>query len=239
MSEDKWLMRGLAKDDPGRIKSDKELRLYIDEVGLLPLFRNAIAGFSVEEMTYGEDWWSDDPANDPWLWREILARSGRVAYGKFFNRKAGFVSLKWFPIFANYRRDGYDFDSRWEDELASFRAKKIIDEFASEPELFSYDLKRRAGFGKDGSKNFEGVITDLQMQTYIIIRDFRQRRRKLDGAPYGWPIAVYTTPERLLGGDAISAGYSEDPSASQNRIFARIKEEYPWAADSQIKAVMK
>ena len=232
-------MRGMDWNDPLRIRTTDELINYINQVGFLPLFANEVPGFSVEEHVSPLYWWSDDPANDPWLWREILARSGRVAYGKFFNRKAGFVSLKWFPIFANYRRDGYDFDSRWEDELASFRAKKIIDEFASEPELFSYDLKRRAGFGKDGSKNFEGVITDLQMQTYIIIRDFRQRRRKLDGAPYGWPIAVYTTPERLLGGDAISAGYSEDPSASQNRIFARIKEEYPWAADSQIKAVMK
>ena len=232
-------MRGMDWNDPLRIRTTDELINYINQVGFLPLFANEVPGFSVEEHVSPLYWWSDDPANDPWLWREILARSGRVAYGKFFNRKAGFVSLKWFPIFANYRRDGYDFDSRWEDELASFRAKKIIDEFASEPELFSYDLKRRAGFGKDGSKNFEGVITDLQMQTYIIIRDFRQRRRKLDGAPYGWPIAVYTTPERLLGGDAISAGYSEDPSASQNRIFARIKEEYHWAADSQIKAVMK
>ena len=57
------------------------------------------------------------------------ARSGKVAYGKFFNKKAGFISLEWFPWFANFRRDGYDFDARWEDGLAGYRNKKIMDIF--------------------------------------------------------------------------------------------------------------
>lgn len=43
--------------------------------------------------------------------------------------QAGFISKAWFPHFANYRRDGYDFDSRWDEELASMRAKRIMDQF--------------------------------------------------------------------------------------------------------------
>ena len=39
---------------------------------------------------------------------EIIAAGGRIAYGKFFDRKAGFISREWLPVFANYRRDGYD-----------------------------------------------------------------------------------------------------------------------------------
>ena len=74
-------------------------------------------------------WWSEDPQRDPWVWREIIARRGDIAYGKFFHNKAGFISKKWFPYFANYRRAGYDFDARWDDELASFRQKKIMDLF--------------------------------------------------------------------------------------------------------------
>ena len=38
-------------------------------------------------------------------------RYGKVAYGKFFDKKAGFISLEWLPYFANYRRSGYDFDA--------------------------------------------------------------------------------------------------------------------------------
>ena len=47
--------------------------------------------------------------------------------GKFFAGKAGFISLRWLPFFANYRREGYDFDSRWEDGKASRREKNIMD----------------------------------------------------------------------------------------------------------------
>lgn len=60
--------------------------------------------------TVPEYWWCEDPKVDPWMWREIIARSGEIAYGKFFDKKAGFISIDWLPIFANYRRDGYDFE---------------------------------------------------------------------------------------------------------------------------------
>ena len=43
-------------------------------------------------------------------------------------------------------------------------------------EIMSNALKEKAGFGKEGGeKNFEGVLTELQMQTYLIVSDFRQR----------------------------------------------------------------
>lgn len=39
---------------------------YINRVGFLPLFKNEIPGFSLEERTVAEYWWSDDPVRDPW-----------------------------------------------------------------------------------------------------------------------------------------------------------------------------
>ena len=77
---------------------------YINEVGFLPLFKNDIPGFSLEERTVPEYWWSEDSEHDPWEWREIIARRGDVAYGKFFDKKAGFISKEWMPYFVNYRR---------------------------------------------------------------------------------------------------------------------------------------
>ena len=120
----------------------------------MPLFKNEIPGFSLEERTAPEYWWSGDPKSDPWEWREIIARSGKVAYGKFFDKKAGFISKQWFPYFANFRRDGYDFDALWDDEKASIRQKKIMDfylEENAEAEYFSSELKKKAGFGKGGA----------------------------------------------------------------------------------------
>ena len=230
-----WIMRGLDWDDPLRIRTPEELINYIDQVGFLPLFANELPGFSVEDHVYPYSWWTGDPEQDPWVWREIIARSGRVASGKFFDRKAGFISKEWFPYFANYRRDGYDFDARYEDELASSRNKKIMDLFEDERELYSFEVKKMAGFGKGGEKNFDGVITELQMQGYIVIRDFRRRRRKKDGVEYGWPIAVYTTPENLWDYEAVSAAYKEDPQISYSRIVEQVKKEFPEASDRQLR----
>lgn len=64
-----------------------ELVRWIDEIGFLPLFKNEIDGFSVEEHTSDLYWWSEDPEQDPWQWRQWIARSGQVAYGKFFREK--------------------------------------------------------------------------------------------------------------------------------------------------------
>lgn len=232
-----WIMRGLRWDDPCRIRSWQELILWIDEIGFLPLFKNEIDGFSAEEHTSNLYWWSGDPEQDPWEWRQIIARSGRVAYGKFFEKKAGFISKSWFPHFANWRRDGYDFDSRWDEELASLRQKRIMDQFSVKDELYSFELKRLAGFGKGGEKNFEGTITDLQMNGYLLIRDFRQRLNK-KGQPYGWPISVYTMPETLWGHEHISSAYSTEPTHSRDLIYQQISKYFPAATDASLQAIL-
>lgn len=232
-----WIMRGLSWDDPRRIRSWRELIGWIDQVGFLPLFKNEIQGFSAEEHTCDLYWWTGDPAQDPWEWRELIARSGQVAYGKFFGRKAGFISRAWFPHFANWRRDGYDFDSRWDDALASVRQKRIMDQFAVKNELYSFELKHLAGFGKGGEKNFEGTVTDLQMEGYLLIRDFRQRLNKR-GQPYGWPISVYTTPEALWGYDHISSVYSAEPARSRELVYQQVQKNFPAATESTLRAVL-
>ena len=233
-----WIMHGLEWDNPLRIRTAEELINYVNEVGFLPLFKNEIEGFSAEEHTWPAGWWSGDPEQDPWEWREIIARSGKVAYGKFFDKKAGFISLEWLPYFVNYRRDGYDFDARYDDELASIRCKKIMDQFLTNEELFSNELKEQAGFGKGGEKNFSGIVTDLQMQTYLVIKDFRCRKNK-KGQQYGWPIAVSSMPEQIWGYNAVTAAYKEEPEISKKRIIKRIKEVFPQATDKQIKKICK
>ena len=100
-------------------------------------------------------------------------RSGKVAYGKFFHQKAGFIARSWFPHFANCcGGDGYDFDSRWDEELATRRQKRVMDLFTGTNEWLSCALKEQAGFQKGGEKNFEGTLTQLQMGGYLLIRDF-------------------------------------------------------------------
>lgn len=237
-----WYMKGCSRTDPLCLHSPDELAALVRDLGFLPLFSNDVPGFSAEERTPADGWWTGDPASDPWEWRKLLAAEEDIAYGKFFDRKAGFVSKSWFPAFANYRRDGYDFDALFDDGLASFRAKKLMD--ALEPDeqarglaLMTHELKERAGFGKGGEKNFPGVLTELQMRTYLIMQDFRQRMNK-HGEGYGWHIAVMATPETKWGYDFISAGYKEAPSASGERIYRHISALFPDAEDAALRKIL-
>jgi len=236
-----WIMYGVEWDDPECIHSVDEAIEYIEKIGFLPLFRNEIPGFSLEERTVPKYWWSDDALHDPWVWREIIARSEKIAYGKFFDKKAGFISLKWLPVFANYRRDGYDFDALYEDGKAPLKHKKIMTNFLDETEnarIMSNELKQLSGFGKDGEKGFDGAITNLMMQLYLCNCDFRKRKNK-KGEEYGWNVAQYTTPENMWGRDLVTSAYAEDAQKSWAKIVDYMHDIYPIATDKQIKKVLK
>ena len=225
-----WVMKGCRRTDPGCLRSPEDLLEMVREVGFLPLFSNEIPGFSVEEHTPAADWWIDDPARDPWAWRQLLAPNQYVAYGKFFDRKAGFVSREWFPDFANYRRDGYDAEGLYEDGKMKHRNKQILD--ALEPdeqgkglELLSCALKKKAAV----TKGFEGALAELQMQTFLIMGDFRQRQNKY-GQGYGWHVAAIMTPETKWGYDEVN-GCGRTPEESGQRIREQLKRFWPEAPE--------
>ena len=168
-----WIMRGLDWGEPSRIQNWEELIGWIDEVGFLPLFKNEVDGFSAEENTSDLCWWSDDPAQAPWKWRQLIARSGRVTYGRFFVGKTGFISR----------------------------------------------------------------VTDLQMGSYLLIRDFRRRANK-KGFPYGWHISVYSTLEALWGYDHGSSAYSVAPAESKALTDEQIWRNFPEATQEELDAVL-
>lgn len=235
-----WIMYGVDWDDPCCIHTVEEAAKYINEIGFLPLFKNEIPGFSLEERTVSKYWWCDDPKKDPWMWRAIIAREKDIAYGKFFDKKAGFISKKWLPVFANYRRDGYDFDALYEDGKAPMKQKKIMDYFMEEnmdAELYSNELKKAAGFCKEGEKGFEGAVTSLMMHMYLCNCDFKKRKNK-QGAEYGWDVAIYSSLEHLHGYDYLATEYKMEPKASWGKIVDHMHEIYPIATDKQLKKVL-
>lgn len=232
-----WIMKGCRRTDAECLHSQEDLLDLIREIGFLPLFSNDIPGFSVEERTPAEDWWAGSPAADPWAWRELLAPNAYIAYGKFFDKKAGFVSKEWFPRFANYRRDGYDYEGMYEDGRMTSRCKRILDvlelnEDAEGLGLMSFEIRRRAAL----EKGFEGAMTDLQMKTFLIMSDFRQKRNRR-GEAYGWFTAEMMTPETKWGYDAVNS-CSESPEASWDTITAQIRKHFPKAGDREIRKIL-
>lgn len=219
------------------LRSAEDIIALTEEIGFLPFFESHIPGFSVEECCPRELWFAEG-VDGPWEWKGPIARSGKCVYGKFFGGKAGFVSREWLPDFANYRRDGYDFDARYDDGLAARKDKGIVDAVLEHGAILSKDLKNLCYYRKGGNKGFDTVITRLQMQTYIVISDFVYMKDKF-GQTYGWGVAKYSTPEEQFGYDFVTGAYRTEPQRSLERIMAHLKEILPEMTDEQLIKLIK
>lgn len=219
------------------LRSADDIVRLVKKIGFLPFFVNDIQGFSIEEHCPRELWFAAD-ADGPWEWKGPIARSGECVYGKFFGGKAGFVSLDVFPDLANYRRNGYDFDARYDDGLASRKDKDVYDTITASGSLLSKELKAACNYRKGGNKGFETVITRLQMQTYVNIADFVYMRDK-HGNTYGWGVAKYSTPEEMFGYETITAAYKKDPQRSKELLLGRLADILPDVTEDKLLKLIK
>lgn len=200
------------------ITSAKMLEDYVCENGFLPFFKNRIKGFSLEEMCPPELWFTDKPG--PWEWKGPVIRGGKCAYGKFFKNKAVYISLECLPHFCNYRRNGYDFDSRCDEGLVYYRDRQIYGIIENYGTVNSKVLRAEAAVTKEEG-GIDKYITRLQMQTYVVTADFEYEKDR-HGNPYGWGVARYCTPEYLYGKDFIRSEYKTDPESSFSFLLSRI-----------------
>lgn len=218
------------------IKSPADLIEAINKYGFLPYFRNSIEGFSIEEHIEPRYWFGDEEG--AWEWKGSVIQKTGCAYGKFFERKAVYISKEWFPDFANYRRDGYDFDALYDDGLARYTDKVLYDLLDKSAPVISKELKKLGDYRKGGNKGFDTSITRLQEQCYVIISNFVYMTDK-HGQPYGWGVAEYSTPEKFMGEDFTKKIYQREPQESYKLIYEHLKKILPNAADGQIKKILK
>lgn len=206
------------------IKTKADLEETVQRLGFLPFFANSIKGFSIEEHTPPEVWFTEEEG--PWEWKGPVIRETGCAYGKFFEKKAAYISREWFPDFANYRRDGYDFDARFEDELASYQDKKLFELLDANAPVLSRRLKQIGNYKKGGNKGFDTIITRLQAQGYVVISDFVYMKDK-KGQKYGWGVAEYSTPERFMGKNFTGNVYRLTPEEARQKVFAHLQKLLP------------
>ena len=150
--------------DDFKIGSMQELIDLIEDVGFVPFFINEIEGFSIEEHVAKGCWYNDGDNGfwPAWEWKGPIIKETKCAYGKFLRNKAMYISPKWFPDFANFRRDGYDFDARYDDGLASFYDKELFELLDNHAPVMSKELKQIGDYGKNGKKGFDTMTTRLQ-----------------------------------------------------------------------------
>ena len=86
-----------VKDQEGMLRLIKKYRL-------IPFFVNPVPGFSVEEHTPSEFWFTEEHLG-PWDWKIDCVQSGDIAYGKFlYGGKAAFATVDVYREIINWRR---------------------------------------------------------------------------------------------------------------------------------------
>ena len=202
----------------------------IQKIGFLPLLDSGIEGFSAEDIvaeecryvTFPEGGW-DWPL---WKWKGEIVQEMPCMYGKFFNKKAGFISQKWWPDFCNYRRSKFPRPN--DDSIEG----AILSTLQSSGSLITRELRAACGFtGKGMRSKFDGYLTRLEMATYIVTEDFIYPRDK-HNHEYGWGWSLLNIPEDLYGRETCQCNRS--PQESYQKIFEHLKEILPDASDKQI-----
>lgn len=220
-----------------QIRSEQDIVDLVNELGFLPFFENDIEGFSIEDCCPRELWFSHIQ-DGPWEWKGPVIRDSGCAYGKFYRKKAMFISREWFPDFANYRRDGYDYDSRMDQGIARHKDNGIMLALAEqETDILSKKLKKLTCFDEDSRKSFDASLTYLQMQCYITTSDFEYMLDK-NGNVYGWGVARYATPELQFGSFFTDRVYANEPAESKKKLIEYLKKLLPQATEKQILGIV-
>lgn len=224
------------------IVSMTDMQARIIDLGFLPMFGSGIKGYSVYEAS--PNFWTDD-GDGPWEWKGPVIREGEFAYGKFFNRKAVWISLEWLPEFINYRRTKHlapneDFAALDEIVLQLIEAEGAITSrmIATEFGLSGRKRKRTPDDLVDNTYLKEKISVDtilsrLMMEGRVVISDFVYNMDR-HGNPYGWGIAKYSTPENIYG----SLATDLSPEESYARMLSHLKTVVPVATDSKLKKLL-
>ena len=217
------------------IHRQSDLISLIQEIGFLPLLDSGIRGFSAEEMAdedcryvvFPDGGW-DWPL---WKWKGPVVTESPCVYGKFFDKKAGFISRSWWPDFYNYRRSKSPMPEEGSIE------DMILQTLKEHGSLITRQLRSLCGFtGPKERSKFDAYITRLQMGCHIVTEDFVYPRDR-HNREYGWGWALLTTPEELLGREACLC--ERTPEESYQRMSAHLTSLFPEASDLKIHRLLK
>ena len=218
-----------------KIHTCQELIDYIGQVGFLPLLAMGVSGWSAEEVADEDCQYTRLPDGGwewpLWEWKGPILQESGCAYGKFFQRKAGFISREWWPDFCNYRRSLYP-----QPEEGSIEEIILVTlkEYGS---LITRKLRAACGFtGPKMRSRFDAYLTRLEMGGYIVTEDFVYPHDR-HGREYGWGWALPTTPVALFGREACHP--ERTPEESRQRLLAQFRSILPEVPEEAIDALLR
>ena len=203
--------------------------------------------FSVEELVQPAYWFPDE-GEGVWEWKGRVVVEGDCAYGKFYQNKACYISMEWFPDFVNYRRSRCHLSAVESEMLSTIRShgsllsrelKKLCGYTHPRSTRIANPLERMAeqqarhiiGRKKPGRESFDTAITRLQMGGWVVTADFEYDYDK-QGRRYGWGVARYCAATDFFGAERMSVKRS--PEESHQRIVDHLHLLLPQATDAEI-----
>lgn len=226
------------------VRSRQDLVDAIETFGIIPYFTTSVPGFSLEEHCSPAVLWSDDD-NNTWEWKGPVIRESHCAYGKFFEKKAAYVSSDWFLDLANYRRDGYDFDARYDDGLAKYSDKELFEMIDRKAPVLSKELRTDGGYAYsgrwqkvEGKKGFDTSLARLQELCYVTTTDFVYTTDR-SGRKRGWGVAQYSTPEKWFGPSFTEKVYQRSPLESHDRLLEHLISLFPSVPEKKLSKFLK
>ena len=178
---------------PGEIRTPAVLSAegmlsLIKEFQLIPFFVNPIPGYSVEEHTPSEMWFTEDNLG-PWDWKIECVRSGDIAYGKFlFGGKAAFATVDVYREIMNWRRSLPKYKPTQDQQ-------KVLDYLEEQGSITVPEVRKLMGVTKSAA---DALLARIQMQSRIITGDITRVYRGMDLRYNGWQRSSFCTPEALF-----------------------------------------
>jgi hypothetical protein len=228
------------KGNPFGIKvTDSESMLEaIKAYGFIPFFENPIPGYSIEELTPPNMWFTDENLG-PWDWKVDVVQSGEIVYGKFLcGGKSAFAAPEWYAHIRNWKLSQ-------EKYKPTAEGQKVLRLIEKEGSCVSRQVRELLKVKKSKS---DSVLANLMNGTRLIIGDI-QRVYKGPNLEYkGWQTASYCTPESIferpgedfgpwhIGGCTLKCGCS--PEESYSKLRDHIKELFPKATERQITKIL-
>lgn len=209
------------------IETPDELISYINEVGILPLLRVGLPGFSAQEVVSDACQYRALPGGgwewQLWRWKGQVIREGHFAYGRLFFNKACFMSLRLYSHLCNYRRSLYP-----QPDGTTIEGM-ILDTLRDGHSMITRDLRASCGFiGKGMRGKFDTYVHRLERACRIVTEDFVYSRDR-NGKEYGWGLALLTRPEDLFGHEACRPDCS--PEESYDLLAAHLRRLFPATSD--------
>jgi len=170
------------------VQSHESMLSLIREYHLIPFFVNPIPGYSIEEHTPPELWFTEENLG-PWDWKIECVQSGDIAYGKFlWGGKAAFATVDVYREIINWRRSLSKYSPTAE-------RLKILEYVESHGSVTVTETRELLGVNKSTA---DSLLAKLQMGARLITGDISRVYRGPDLKYSGWQKSSFCSPDALF-----------------------------------------